>query len=622
MFYRSRISIKSLTVANLAVLGVVAIVLFVVGAKIFQASALKSQAGSLSRIIEVAGDEVLEKLQSLAIELGTSAQRPAGFRSSVTRINDGDHKTAVVEALDEQFRQNLVTTEKLELSKLRLYDLEFNFIAESSQGAGDLPVNLTRVIYDKAKDRQRADRLKALDGLWIANNKSYYSVLVPVGGLRLQGYLEVVTKPDFNLKVLANMLDAPLAITEPDGSSSFKTKDWGEESALTLPVAFTFKTDDGDDAIRIEMKENIETLINEFKSVQWFGIVIFVVLIGIGIFISLLVYGHFVFSPLKSFIQNMRRCAEGDLTISVRAEGLADTQILGTSLSALVASLRQQVGDINGHARQLSTAGEKLSVITQQTSQGVKQQLSKTEQMATAINEMSTSVQDVAHNAETAAGAAREADQQSISGKQVVTLTLNTIDKLATDVENASEVIDQLKQDSESISTVMDVISGIAEQTNLLALNAAIEAARAGEQGRGFAVVADEVRTLASRTQQSTEEIRQMIEHLQGGANKAVQVMKASQEQARSTVEQAAKAGDALDMITEMVARISDMNAQMARAAEEQSLVADEINQNILTITEVTEQTAQGATTTTEAGESLAAMAAQLQAVVGKFKLN
>ncbi len=230
-------------------------------------------------------------------------------------------------------------------------------------------------------------------------------------------------------------------------------------------------------------------------------------------------------------------------------------------------------------------------------------------------------MQEVARNASSASQAAQEADGEAGNGKQVVSASIDAINALAGEVEKAAEVIDKLETDSENISKVLDVIKGIAEQTNLLALNAAIEAARAGEQGRGFAVVADEVRTLASRTQQSTEEIHEIIERLQADAESAVQVMNTGRGQAQSSVEQAAHAGESLERIAKAVTTISDMNAQIASAAEEQTAVAEEINRNIVGITQAGQESAQGAQQTATSSEELAKLAARLQGLVSQFRV-
>lgn len=245
----------------------------------------------------------------------------------------------------------------------------------------------------------------------------------------------------------------------------------------------------------------------------------------------------------------------------------------------------------------------------------------ETNQVASAINEMAATVQEVSNNASSAAEAAKNADQEAENGKNVVNNAIRSIGALANEIEQAADTLQRLDGDIGNIGEIVNVIRGITEQTNLLALNAAIEAARAGEHGRGFAVVADEVRTLAARTQSSTIEIEEMVERLQMGAKESVSVMENSRNRAQETVESAAEAGAALDKITSMITTIDQMNSQIAEAASQQTSVADEINQSIVNISQVAEQTANGVQESVTSTQALSAVATQLQGTVSKFKI-
>ena len=315
------------------------------------------------------------------------------------------------------------------------------------------------------------------------------------------------------------------------------------------------------------------------------------------------------------------KAAHGDLT--VRSTHTHDDEIglLGNAVNTMLGDFQTAIGQITGSATQLATAAEEVSTVTAQTTQGIKQQQVEIDQVATAMNEMTATVQEVARNAERAAHGAQSADQSAKSGALVASEAMGGIDALVSAVENSATVIRELEAESDNIGTVLDVIKGIAEQTNLLALNAAIEAARAGEQGRGFAVVADEVRTLASRTQKSTQEIHTMIERLQSGASNAVKVMEQARAQGKKGVEQVERTAESLAEIAGAVATINDMNTQIASASEEQSAVAEEINRNVVNISQGSIQSAQGSEQTASASQSLARLATDLQRLVARFKV-
>lgn len=312
---------------------------------------------------------------------------------------------------------------------------------------------------------------------------------------------------------------------------------------------------------------------------------------------------------------------EGDLTRRLDDSTKDEVGQVAKSFNQFVEKIQHLVRQVSDAIGQLSSSSQQMTQVSQTAMDSFFKQQREVEQVATAMNEMTSTVQEVARNAQETSAAAQEANNGANAGNVVVNDVISAINELADEVMSTSDTIHKLNGDSEQIGSVLDVIRGIAEQTNLLALNAAIEAARAGEQGRGFAVVADEVRTLASRTQQSTQEIQAMIESLQGGAKGAVKAMERGQNMASASVEKAEQAGQSLSGITAAISQIADMNSQIATAAEEQSCVAENINQNIVVINDLAVQASDGAEQVSSSSVDLEQLSERLQTIVSSFKV-
>ena len=325
--------------------------------------------------------------------------------------------------------------------------------------------------------------------------------------------------------------------------------------------------------------------------------------------------------PLRQTLNAAERVASGDLSQDLPVQRRDELGQLQASMQRMTQGLRELIGGIGDGVTQIASAAVELSAVTEQTSAGVNNQKVETDQVATAMNQMTATVHEVARNAEQASEAALMADQQAREGDRVVGEAVAQIERLASEVANSSEAMNQLKAESDKIGSVLDVIKSVAQQTNLLALNAAIEAARAGEAGRGFAVVADEVRSLAQRTQQSTEEIEELIAGLQSGTQRVASVMDNSRQLTDSSVELTRRAGGSLETITRTVSSIQAMNQQIATAAEEQSAVAEEINRSVMNVRDISDQTSAASEETASSSVELARLGTHLQGLVGRFRL-
>jgi len=325
--------------------------------------------------------------------------------------------------------------------------------------------------------------------------------------------------------------------------------------------------------------------------------------------------------PLSSAVSAAESVAQGDLTRPIETHGNDEVSRLLKALATMQQNLRETLQGISGSATQLATAADELNAVTLDSTQGLQQQNNEIEQAATAVNQMTAAVEEVARNAVSTSDATRQSSESAHLGQMRVSETATAINALASDVQQTGELVQSLANQSQDIGKVLDVIRAIAEQTNLLALNAAIEAARAGESGRGFAVVADEVRALAYRTQQSTQEIEQMVQGMRSGSSLALDSMQASTARATTTLALAERAGEALQTITASVHQIHERNLVIASAAEEQAQVAREVDRNLVNIRDLSVRSAAGADQTSASSHELSQLANALQGMVRRFQL-
>jgi methyl-accepting chemotaxis protein len=326
-----------------------------------------------------------------------------------------------------------------------------------------------------------------------------------------------------------------------------------------------------------------------------------------------------IVNPLSRAVRVAEEIAAGDLTRPIEVDGKDEATQLLKALATMQQNLRKTIELISGSATQLASAAEELSAVTEESSRGLQQQNNEIEQAATAVNEMTAAVEEVARNAVSTSEASQQSNQTARQGRDRVVETVKSIQDMTQQIQATTGLVEGLAEQGRDIGKVLDVIRSIAEQTNLLALNAAIEAARAGEAGRGFAVVADEVRALAHRTAQSTTEIEQMVAGIQTRTGDAVQSMSRNTDSTRSTLSLANSAGDALELITEAISQINERNLVIASASEEQAQVSREVDRNLVNIRDLAAQTAAGANQTSAASHELSRLAVDLKAMVTRF---
>ncbi|RRJ84095.1 methyl-accepting chemotaxis protein [Aestuariirhabdus litorea] len=614
-----QLSIRSVTLGLLCFIGLMCLAATLYVSQNFFQAAVDSQKATLGRVLQVAVEQVQAEVADRSEELAAGLSKHKAVKKAV-KAEDGGKLSLL---MDDFFSQNLVTAGLVDLAKIRFYSEDGRFIGESAKGLSGLGRDMPLAMKEAFAGREGAERFKLIHATWIAEGENFHSVLTPLGGLKLVGFAEIVLRVSHNLSRVEELVHAPIQIRNLQGRELYRSDRWQQtlEEGHAFDVSYVLPSERGDAGVTLTTLEDNRAFIERARTHEQVGVALTLGVIVLGVLLAIWLLQRYVFAPMTHLQEQMKACTEGDLTLEVVPEGLKDTQDMANSLQQLVSMLRSQVLLINQSAGEVSTSSGHIATVAAQTRAHSDMQKQEMEQSAEAIHEMTSAAQEIARSAQDAETSAHETQQVADEGALVVAESIDMVTQLSEEVNGASGTISQLARDVENIGTILDVIRGVAEQTNLLALNAAIEAARAGEQGRGFAVVADEVRNLAARTQGSTAEIQGMIESLQGGSLEAVNAMNASAERAQRCVEQIDKAGEALKSIKRSTDDISRANTQIASAAEEQSAVTEQINRSVDSVKDAAIDLAAGCTQMSGASGELNEASEQLQKLVARFKV-
>ncbi|NVZ60873.1 methyl-accepting chemotaxis protein [Pseudomonas gingeri] len=444
---------------------------------------------------------------------------------------------------------------------------------------------------------------------------------------KINAYDKLVTTPE--AKVLYDQFKSTFAAYRSGIAQSFTLAEQGRRDELIKLLLVDMKTVvDGSGKQLTDLADlfSKQVAAESLKSEAYYTgsrmiVSLFIVLAALATVVLAMLLTRSIVKPLGEALSAAQNVARGDLTQTIEARGNDEVSRLLEALATMQQTLRNTLQGISGSAAQLATAADELNAVTLGSTRDMQQQNNEIEQAATAVTEMTTAVEEVARNAVSTSEATRESSDSARLGQERVGETVEAINALAGEVAHTGELVQSLAARSQHIGKVLDVIRAIAEQTNLLALNAAIEAARAGESGRGFAVVADEVRALAHRTQQSTQEIEQMVQGMRNGSTQALDSMQASSRRAASTLALAERAGDALQTITSSVHQIHERNLVIASAAEEQAQVAREVDRNLVNIRDLSLRSATGADQTSASSHELSQLANSLRGMVGQFRV-
>ena len=594
----------------------------------FKNAAETAQVRTLSRAIEISSNEIIRQTVQEMAGVATGAQRDRGFKKAIKKLvkkkDIEKNEKIAIELLDDQFNQKFVTTGIIDLKKIRIYDKKFNFVVESNTGLKGHKKELPPSLLERAKPREKAERLKTLSAIWQGKDGAMLSVLAPVGGLRLLAYMEVIVNPAHNLTKMETMMGLPVRISQVNDEVSFESESWAEKiSDTTLAVEYGLKGEEGSTVLNIRILEELGEMYQDMANTEYLVAGVFFVVFGLGLLLALFSLKQAVFKPIERLVEDLNSIADGNMRVDSNSNSfITEIQSIGSAMKLMVKNLNVKMLQIREIGGSLSSFSKDLNSQANGAAKNANQQRGDVDQLSAATNMLVSSIAEVESNSKITAESSKDADERAQNGRGVVQDAEDSISAVSHEVENASLAMGKLQTDVSNVESILGTIETIAEQTNLLALNAAIEAARAGENGRGFAVVADEVRQLANRTQEATKEVSSVLTELVDGAKSAAEAMDVGQTKVGESVKLANEAKESLADIAEHVSKITEMNFEIVKAANEQSSVSEENNLRLSSINTLSNQVADDASKLTQQSSELSDMALKLDRLVETFKLT
>ncbi len=582
---------------------------------------------TINQIIAVSVREIIWETESKLNYLASTIIRESDFRSTLTQLfqapNNLDMRKKMSHILAEDLAnipRDTIGINRIDLTVIRIYDAQFTPLVESSQSGlpRELPNALRRLIHTKNNQH-----IEAVSDIWRHDESPFISILTPIRKNEIIGYLELVAELSPYLDQVERVTAQLTRIIGVNDKVFYASASLESMTDKLMPIRYELSDVLGETIVVIEQLISKDYFYEGMATAQKFSL-----LSGFGLALMSILFATYVIkktilSPTKMLCERMQHLAQGNIEIDVAPVFvIRELSTLDQSLTGVVHFFRERIFSIWETGKLLSDAAKIVSTNAQGAVDDLRLQQQKVTEVTDATNELMNMAQAVTEHAQSTANSSKTANTRASEGDILVHQANESTEKLANDVHESAEKILQLSEDTKNASGILDEIQNISEQTNLLALNAAIEAARAGEQGRGFAVVADEVRTLAGRSHAATENVRTVLINLTDGIQQIVSVMNSSQHQATETTNKVTELGLGLNDIAQMVANINEMNTNIVSSAESQTQVTRQINDNLNNIREMASSVSDAAIKVTSSSGDLAQMAVQLEALVNAFKVE